>query len=296
MSTKIPFGAAVTDFDERKALEEEANNRRWSIDDVEWLERQLREETDKGESTFWRDRRPQLVAAAKRAHQRGDFLLPEEMSRVEFAAHISTELAPGGVAVPGAVRFGADDVFSRPEVNGIVGIISNLQTASANARSTPGAKPVSVEVRQPAMEVLVRADKEGRILGLRTAGGEVVREIRGAGANDAIRRGTVGFRGETPQELKLRALDYIALAQKAIEVRVEVKKMADEYAGLEELDGGQGGRMLRSTRSTIAEFLTELPATVAGLRWFTAWILEGDEVTRLREQLARLDQLLARAG
>src|SRR5678815_3068078 len=91
METKqMPFGSAVADVLERRQVEEDVAARKWTISDVEWFETRLQREDIEQADTFYRERARMMAEAFKRSHKRGDFLLPEEMTRAQFAEHVSS--------------------------------------------------------------------------------------------------------------------------------------------------------------------------------------------------------------
>lgn len=290
-TTKIPFGPAVADVLERRQLEESVATRIWTIADVEWFENRLQKESVDQDGTFYRDRLRMMQEAFKRSHERGDFVLPEEMTRAQFAEHVSMVLDPvTGESKPGPVRYLPRDVFDRPEITAISSTLVRTQTIS-DGRGGPGFR--QTEIHQPVMDLLRSAHAEGRIMGPDYLGGPVMAVIRGAAGEQAIRQGRATFCGETAAERERRVAELFENAAAAVALCAELGKVVGELAGLEKIDDAQGGRFLRSSRQAVADVLAEVPREAAKVGAFERLILEGDEMKGLTKQLARIDQLLA---
>lgn len=279
---KVPFGPAVADVIERRTLEEQAATRTWTLAEVEWFEKVLHDEGVTNSSTFYRDRSRQVIAALKASHERGDYRLTDEMTRAEFAAHLSA-----GMDRPLADH----EVFDRVEVRSLVSALTDAETERTYAG--PQFKPGPV--RDPIMGVLTTANREGRIMGQGpNAGGVVIQEIRGNVASAWLSNGMASFRGETNETRTARVQRIIDKAKAAVELRDEIKRTAEQLAELERTDAGDR-RMLRSAAQFVSRELAGIRRKAAELAWFERWVLEGDEVKRLEEILDRTNRSMEQA-
>lgn len=277
---KISFGQANMEIDARIDEERESYLKKHTTTDVQLFEMRLQQESeavarDATTPTFYRDRLEQRVKAFTISHDRGDFALPEEMSRAEFVTFNSTEMDPmTGVETPLADPPTSDDVFDRPEISAVTASLLAVQGDG----SPQGFK--SHEISEPVMWLLKRASQLGLVMGQQR--GPVFDRLRPDVRMELLKQGRVSFRGETRETREVRVERLFKLANDAIAMRAELRQAATELAGAEQL----GGRVVESSRPVIANAIREIEREASKLGPFARWIVQGDEMKRLREQVA----------